>query len=143
MTDKEMAEFLQVNGIGGSVALDSFVQESSARGAQRSQHLVGDEAAVQGTQTPLQPGRVFGLLRALLLLCGSALSCCVATSGLALLFFLLVSRALAPAAADFQRDLYFDFTKPDVVATASFLFTGATASAPPLVKVQPARGPAP
>ncbi|KAK9843525.1 hypothetical protein WJX81_007180 [Elliptochloris bilobata] len=55
---------------------------------------------------------------------------------MALLLFLLVSRALAPAAAHFQRDLYFDYTTSDVAATASFLFTGAAASEPPFVKVQ-------
>lgn len=88
------------------------------------------------TQAPLQPARLFGALRAAALLCGSALSCCVAACGVALLLFLLVTRTLAPAAAHFQRDLYFDYTSPDVVAVASFLFTGAAASEPPFVKVR-------
>ena len=87
-------------------------------------------------QAPLQPARLFGALRAAALLCGSALSCCVAACGVALLFFLLVTRTLAPAAAHFQRDLYFDYTAPDVVAVASFLFTGAAASEPPFVKAR-------
>ena len=88
------------------------------------------------TQAPLQPARLFGALRAAALLCGSALSCCVAACGVALLLFLLITRTLAPAAAHFQRDLYFDYTSPDVVAVASFLFTGAAASEPPFVKAR-------
>ena len=90
-------------------------------------------------QAPLQPARLFGALRAAVLLCGSALSCCVAACGVALLLFLLVTRTLAPAAAHFQRDLYFDYTSPDVVAVASFLFTGAAASEPPFVKARRCR----
>ena len=88
-------------------------------------------------QAPLQPARLFGVLRAAALLCGSALSCGVATCGVALLLLLLVTRTMAPAAAHFQRDLYFDYTTPDVVAVASFLFTGAAASEPPFVKARP------
>jgi hypothetical protein len=133
-----MEEFLRVNGVGGVALVEEAAQSASEPAMHRGDEvhgLAGEETAELGAPAALQPARVVGLLRTAALLCGSALACCVAAAGLGLLLFLLVSRSLAPAAAHFERDLYFDYTRPDVVATASFLFTGAAANAPPLVKV--------
>ncbi len=135
-----MEEFLRVNGVGGVALVEEAAQSATEPAMHRMagdevHGLAGEETAELGAPAALQPARVVGLLRTAALLCGSALACCVAAAGLGLLLFLLVSRSLAPAAAHFERDLYFDYTRPDVVATASFLFTGAAANAPPLVKV--------
>jgi hypothetical protein len=52
---------------------------------------------------------------------GTSLVCAsIAASGFLLLVFLLLTRSLTPAAASFEKELFFDFTKPDAVASAAF-----------------------
>lgn len=61
---------------------------------------------------------------------GSTLICAsISASGFFLLCFLLLSRTLAPAAATYRRELFFDFTKADAVASTAFC------PAPPVGKV--------
>lgn len=54
-------------------------------------------------------------------LLGSTLICAsIAASGFFFLTFLLLTRTLTPAAASYRKELFFDFTKADAVASAAF-----------------------
>lgn len=54
-------------------------------------------------------------------LLGISLVCaCISASGFAILSFLLLTRSLAPPTAYFEKELYFDYTKPAAVASANF-----------------------
>lgn len=67
----------------------------------------------------LIPG--FGTVRTVTLLTLSGFCAMLAWLGGATLFYLLLSKYFSPAAAHYSRNLYFDYTKPDAVATAHFL----------------------
>ena len=67
----------------------------------------------------LIPG--FGTVRTVTLLALSGFCAMLAWLGGATLFYLLLSKYFSPAAAHYSRNLYFDYTKPDAVATAHFL----------------------
>jgi hypothetical protein len=54
-------------------------------------------------------------------LLGTSLVCAgISASGFAILVFLLLTRSLAPATAYFEKELFFDYTKPAAVASANF-----------------------
>lgn len=67
----------------------------------------------------LIPG--LGTVRTVTLLSISLFCAVLAWLGGATLFYLLLSKYFSPAAAHYSRNLYFDYTKADAVATAHFL----------------------
>ena len=57
-------------------------------------------------------------------LLGTSLVCAsISASGFAILCLLLLTRSLAPPTAYFQKELFFDYTKPAAVASATFCQT--------------------
>ncbi|KAK9907381.1 hypothetical protein WJX75_002552 [Coccomyxa subellipsoidea] len=66
------------------------------------------------------PRRALSVMKAAVLL-GTSLVCAgISASGFAILVFLLLTRSLAPATAYFEKELFFDYTKPAAVASANF-----------------------
>lgn len=55
------------------------------------------------------------------LLFSSLLAAGVAVSGFMLLMTLLITRSLSPAVATFEKELFFDYTRPEAVANAPFV----------------------
>ena len=54
-------------------------------------------------------------------LLGTSLVCAsISASGFAILMFMLLTRSLAPPTAYFEKELFFDYTKPAAVASANF-----------------------
>lgn len=69
-------------------------------------------------------------------LLGSTLICAsIAASGFFFLTFLLLTRTLTPAAASYRKELFFDFTKADAVASAAFCPVAKVAHQLPLLQL--------
>lgn len=63
---------------------------------------------------------VNAVMKAAVLL-GTTLVCAgISASGFAVLLFLLLTRSLAPPNAYFEKELFFDYTKPAAVASTNF-----------------------
>ena len=59
------------------------------------------------------------------LLASSLVAACIAASGFVLLSGLFITRSLSPAAATFERELFFDYTQPEAFAAAYFIVPGS------------------